>query len=223
MPAYVRRRPLLQVLLRRLDDEVLPETQSERREEKSRTRHHAFEKMKPGIKLMADYHCSPLWHHGGSKVGNIDPVDLGVSEALASKLAAWAASFDSHLNISDPASTSWTEEEEHAFEVEGHRLCRELASEMGERFSIVYSSRCIPVEALDTQTIAPVASGCDVRAKMSDDGTCERARSDYVSGGQVVSLAIHYFAEPAFFDHHPRRESILRSREHIRSCSACRA
>jgi hypothetical protein len=103
---------------------------------------------KPGIKLMADYHCWPLWHHGSDVVGNIDPEDVGVSEALASRLEDWAATFDSHLNVSDPASTSWTEEEENRFDAEGRQLCRELAAEIGDRYSVVYSSRCIPVEAL---------------------------------------------------------------------------
>ena len=61
-------------------------------------------------------------------------------------------------------------------------------------------------------------------SKMSDDSTCERARSDYVSGVQVIdSLAIHYFAETSFFDHHPNRDLILSSRNHIRNCPACQA
>lgn len=103
---------------------------------------------KAGLKLMADYHCSPLWHHGGREIGNVDPAEVGVSEALAAKLERWAATFDSHLNVSDPAATKWTEEEEKQFDGEGRRLCRELAAEIGERFAIVYSSRCFPAEAL---------------------------------------------------------------------------
>lgn len=103
---------------------------------------------KPGLKLMADYRCWPLWHHGGREVGNVDPVEIGVSEALAAKLERWATTFDSHLNGCDPASTTWTKEEEKQFDDEGRRLCRDLAAEIGERYSIVYSSRCIPVEVL---------------------------------------------------------------------------
>ena len=103
---------------------------------------------KPAIKLMADYHCSPLWHHGSSEVGNIAPTEIGVSEGLAAKLEAWADTFDSHLNIGDPAATSWTKEEELRFDAEGRALCREIDREIGDRFAVVYSSRCIPIEAL---------------------------------------------------------------------------
>ena len=31
---------------------------------------------------MADYHCWPLWHHGGREVGNLDPGEIGVSDSL---------------------------------------------------------------------------------------------------------------------------------------------
>ena len=107
---------------------------------------------KPSIKLMADYHCWPLWHYGGKEVGNIDPRELGVTEVLAAKLAGWAAAFDAHLNVSAPASSAWTEDEKKAFDIEGRQLSRALAKEVGERFSVFYfeplSARCIPVEAL---------------------------------------------------------------------------
>lgn len=103
---------------------------------------------KPAIKVMPDYHCPPLWHHGGPEVGPIDPSALGLSEALAAKLKRWAATYDSHLNLNDPAGSKWTREEEARFDAEGRQLCRDLANEVGSRFAVVYSSRCIPVEAL---------------------------------------------------------------------------
>jgi len=126
---------------------------------------------KPGLKLMADYHCWPLWHHGGREVGNIDPAEVGVSEALAAKLESWAATFDSHLNVSDPAAATWTQEEENQFEAEGRRLCRALGAEIGCRFTIVYSSRCIPVETLDAnrpnKAPEPTAMAVTTRAPSS--------------------------------------------------------
>ena len=103
---------------------------------------------KPGIKLMPDYQCPPIWHFGGSAVGPIDPTSLGLSDALVTKLECWAAAYDSHLSFSDPAVTAWSKEEEDRFDAEGRTLCRELAAEIGSRFSIFYSSSCIPVEAL---------------------------------------------------------------------------
>jgi hypothetical protein len=103
---------------------------------------------KPAIKLMPDYQCWPLWHHGGSRVGNIDPRELGLSDALVGALEHWKEVYDSHLDLADPASTRWTKEEEAEFERLGRMLCRDLAREIGDRFSVVYSSRCIPVDAL---------------------------------------------------------------------------
>ena len=105
--------------------------------------------MQSGIKLMADYHCWSLWHHGGSEVGNIDPRTLGISTTLQARLKRWAEDFDSHLDLSDPASVSWTEDEEITFDREGRRLCTALASELGSRFAVYFfdhrTARCIPV------------------------------------------------------------------------------
>jgi hypothetical protein len=93
---------------------------------------------KPGIKLMADYHCWPLWHYGSDAVGNLDPRSLGVSDALAERLEAWAFTYDSHLNSSDPAATSWTPEEEEEFDSTGRHLCVELAEEIGDHFEVFF-------------------------------------------------------------------------------------
>jgi hypothetical protein len=108
---------------------------------------------KTAIKLMPDYGCWPLWHHGGPQVGNIDPADLGITEGLAAKLKAWSAVYDSHLNLGDPASTTWTKEEEKQFDEEGRRLWRELAAELGERYSVFYFdpriAACVSLEPSD--------------------------------------------------------------------------
>ena len=103
----------------------------------------------PAIKLMADYGCWPIWHHDG-QIGNIDPRALEVTERLAEALQNWAAVYDSHLDVSDPASTTWTVDEEQEFDVEGRRLCHLLAEEVGAKFRVFYSSRCIPVGELSS-------------------------------------------------------------------------
>lgn len=77
---------------------------------------------KPAIKLMPDYDCSPLWYHGGSKIGPVDLTSLGLSEALVEKLQHWAATYDSYLNRGDPATTTWTKEEEQRFDADGRDL-----------------------------------------------------------------------------------------------------
>ena len=108
--------------------------------------------MRSGIKLMADYHCWPLWHHGGSEVGNIDPSTLGLSTMLQARLQRWAEDFDSHLDLSDPASIRWSDEEEARFDVEGRRLCTALAQELGTQYAVVFfdqrAAKCIPVTEL---------------------------------------------------------------------------
>lgn len=107
---------------------------------------------KPAIKLMADYGCWPIWHHGGEQVGNIDPCTLGLSTALLKKLGGWAEVFESHLDRSDPAATSWSEKEAADFDDEGRRLCRQLALELAGRFSVYYfdsrSNLCLPAAEL---------------------------------------------------------------------------
>ncbi|RXK55848.1 hypothetical protein ESB00_08180 [Oleiharenicola lentus] len=108
---------------------------------------------------MADYHCWPLWHHGSSKVGNIDPRSLGLSTALQTRLKHWAEEYDSHLDLSDPAAVSWTPEEETAFDREGRRLCTALANEVGSGFDVCFfdqkTARCIPVLELYTGSQEP--------------------------------------------------------------------
>lgn len=106
---------------------------------------------RPAIKLMADYQCWPLWHHGGTQVGNIDPRRLELSRALVADLQRWSEVYESHLNPGDPASISWTKEEEAEFEGIGRKLCLRLAAEVRGRFEVVYSSACIPAEALSEE------------------------------------------------------------------------
>jgi hypothetical protein len=102
---------------------------------------------KTAIKLMPDYHCWPLWHHDGV-IGNIDPDELGISRALSERMKIWSDTYDSHLALSNPASTTWTKDEESEFDAEGRRIALLLAEEVGTAFDVYYSSRCIPVSEL---------------------------------------------------------------------------
>lgn len=108
--------------------------------------------MRPGIRLMADYRCWPLWHHGGSDVGNIDPRTLGLSTDLQARLERWAQDYDAHLAVSDPASVHWTDDEAAAFDREGRRLCTALARELGASHAVFFfdprTARCIPAVEL---------------------------------------------------------------------------
>lgn len=127
--------------------------------------------MKPAIKLMPDYGCWPLWHHGGEQIGNIDPREIGITPGLADDLERWADVYESHLNWSDPASTAWIKEEELQFDAEGRQLCRRLAEELGARYSVFYferqSAACIPVGALE-------ATGEPIQRATDNDGAAPR-------------------------------------------------
>ncbi len=87
---------------------------------------------------MADYGCWPLWHDGHSEVGNIDPADIGLSESLKSDLTEWLDSYESHLDLSDPASCGWTKEEELTFDYIGIALWKRLVEEVGGRYSVSF-------------------------------------------------------------------------------------
>lgn len=96
------------------------------------------------LKLMTDYGCFPLWatfQEDGSG-GNLDPNDLPLSDELKSALHAWASSFDRILNHDYPPDSAFASpEEEDAFEAEGLRLWRELRTQLGGDYEVVYYSQ----------------------------------------------------------------------------------
>ena len=90
------------------------------------------------IRLMADYHCWPLWWDG-ERVGNIDPAELPLSAATKDALAAWAELYDARLDPDDPAgSDDVSQAEQQAFETEGMRLWRQLQQELGSGYAVSY-------------------------------------------------------------------------------------
>jgi len=72
-----------------------------------------------------------------------------VTDELASRLSAWAAEYDSHLNRENRQRRIGRPQRKIEFDRSGRALCRELAREIGGRYDIFYSSRCIPVSALN--------------------------------------------------------------------------
>ncbi len=90
------------------------------------------------LKVMADYFCWPLWTTGKDS-DNIDPVDLSLSSELVDDLNAWAAVFDSVLNMEDPPSSEWLSGEAlERFNEDGRALARRVACEVGDRFKVVF-------------------------------------------------------------------------------------
>jgi hypothetical protein len=91
------------------------------------------------LKLMADYHCFPLWENSSDLVGNVDPASFPISENLISKLNEWAEIFNATLNLDDPVQSGFSSEKlKDEFHVKGRDLCLFLQSELGSDYSINY-------------------------------------------------------------------------------------
>ena len=83
------------------------------------------------IKLMPDYGCYPLWFYDDKDVGCIDPVSLGLSEKLVSKLNDWQYEYDSTLNHDDPVKSGFLSTKlENDFVSRGYLLATELQNEL---------------------------------------------------------------------------------------------
>ena len=92
------------------------------------------------IKVMADYHCWPLWE-AGDEIGEVDPGSLPISEGLRADLLRWADEFDAILNDEDPAASAFSSADgERQFDDDGRVLAARLASELRETHRMLYSS-----------------------------------------------------------------------------------
>ena len=85
------------------------------------------------IKVMADYHCHPLWALDEDVYGDIPPEALDLSPELTRDLNAWAEAYTSSLDPEDPAVSRWTDEEHREHEAKAHPLAVRLARERPDR------------------------------------------------------------------------------------------
>jgi hypothetical protein len=94
------------------------------------------------IKLMSDYGCFPLWEYlDGELVDNVNPDDLPLSTGLKTALHKWAISYDLTLDEEYPPNSGFRNPAEaEAFEVQGREMWRELQSQLGPDFKILYYS-----------------------------------------------------------------------------------
>ena len=91
------------------------------------------------IKLMADYHCHPLWGMTTEDFGDLSPEELPISSELKLALRQWAERYDAILNVDDPSSSGFKcKEEEILFINDGEKLSRRLQSELGDGYEIIY-------------------------------------------------------------------------------------
>ena len=96
--------------------------------------------MPRAIKLMPDYHCSPLWEPG-TDAYNVPLDTLPLTPKLRAALRAWADAYDRTLNEDDPAASGFANAEEAtAFETEGRRLWQALREALGAKFTVSYYS-----------------------------------------------------------------------------------
>lgn len=92
------------------------------------------------IKVMADYHCWPLWE-AGDELGDIDPASLPISDELRAGLLEWAREFDAILNAEDPAASGFpSPAAKRQFDKDGRSLAGQLASELRETHEVLYYS-----------------------------------------------------------------------------------
>src|SRR5260221_10131925 len=92
--------------------------------------------MKPRLlKLMTDQGCNPLWEYSeppDDLYDNPDPAGLPLSQATVRELRAWAAWYDTFINMSDPYdSRVILPEESAAFNQAGRRLWGSLRRVVG--------------------------------------------------------------------------------------------
>jgi hypothetical protein len=94
------------------------------------------------IKLMADYHCFPLWEAGEGCFGNIDPNDLPISTALIEDLSLWARKYDDTLNEDAPNKSGFENSDlESMFFDMGRDLLDRLRFELDGKYEVEYFFR----------------------------------------------------------------------------------
>lgn len=92
------------------------------------------------VKVMAGYGCHPLWSVGQRLNADFAPEDLGLSDALAADLCAWAAQFDRACDQGLPGADEWTEDEARRHAAAGLRLAERLKAERPD-LRVIYEAR----------------------------------------------------------------------------------
>ncbi|MDB5310877.1 MAG: hypothetical protein JWO38_5079 [Gemmataceae bacterium] len=117
------------------------------------------------LKLMADYHCNPLWGYSDPPddlYANPDPADLPLSEATVRELRAWAAWYDTFIHMADPYdSREVLPEESAAFNQVGRRLWAAVRLELGSGWVVNYfeGGKLVPPPSPDAEPGAAPDTG----------------------------------------------------------------
>ena len=93
------------------------------------------------IKIMPDYHCSPLWLIGTKTVENIPPDELPLSDSLKTKVLNWQKVYDETLNNLDPSKSGFKNAfQEEVFEKDGRHIWEEMLKELKGSYGVKYFS-----------------------------------------------------------------------------------
>ena len=86
---------------------------------------------------MAEYESFPIWREDSHGVTNLAPEDLGLPEALASDLTAWALRYEEMFDMSDPLRSGFADRTaEDDFYYRGLVLARRLGDVLGDRAEV---------------------------------------------------------------------------------------
>jgi hypothetical protein len=109
------------------------------------------------IKVMADYHCHPLWAIDEDAYGSIAPETLELSEGLTRDLNAWADAYTASLDMDDPARSLWSDAQHAAHAAEARPLAVRLARELPDRVIYVLENDVgvVEVKPDDDQPFTP--------------------------------------------------------------------
>jgi hypothetical protein len=101
------------------------------------------------IKLMADYGCWPLWYNDPKDVYNVGPFDPNtwpLSESLIVDLADWQKTFDSTIDMNDPADAGfYSQEDLEQFTLTGRVLKTRIEQEL-PNIEVDYFEECYGVK-----------------------------------------------------------------------------
>jgi hypothetical protein len=81
------------------------------------------------IKVMADYHCYPLWALDEEVHGDFPPHLLDISPGLVSDLADWSEAFTAAKDPDNAFASLWNDDEQKAHQMRGRELAQRLANE----------------------------------------------------------------------------------------------
>ena len=90
------------------------------------------------IKLMADYHCYPLWDMSQDNYGDIDPASLPISTELKEDLIKWSEIYNNTLDLNNPKDAGFKDKENEVnFKLLGMKLAERLKRELGDEYFII--------------------------------------------------------------------------------------